>query len=132
MIQILNVYVCKYDMGGKLWPLVHNTTVFSLVLTQIIAIGVFGLKHSKFSSGFTIPLVIGTLLFNEYCRQRFYSIFTSLSIQVSFSVSVFMCLQFLIVYWRGQWITVSLKLYLLNTIPRIIVYWRACLEKSAR
>ncbi|KAF3320470.1 CSC1-like protein RXW8 isoform X1 [Carex littledalei] len=79
--QILNVYVCKYEMGGKLWPVVHNTTVFSLVLTQIIAIGVFGLKSSKFSSGFTIPLVIGTLLFNEYCRQRFYYVFTSLSVQ---------------------------------------------------
>jgi calcium permeable stress-gated cation channel len=95
MMQILNVYVCKYDMGGKLWPLVHNTVVFSLVLTQIIAIGVFGLKRSKFSSGFTIPLVIGTLLFNEYCRHRFYSIFTSLSIQVIFFLfvcSIFNCL----------------------------------------
>ncbi|KAJ1697212.1 hypothetical protein LUZ63_005724 [Rhynchospora breviuscula] len=79
--QLLNVYVCKYEMGGTLWPLMHNTTVFSMVLTQIIAIAVFGIKLSKFSAGFTILLVIGTLLFNEYCRQRFSSIFTSLSVQ---------------------------------------------------
>lgn len=102
MMQILNVYVCKYEMGGKLWPVVHNTTVFSLVLTQIIAIGVFGLKSSKFSSGFTIPLVIGTLLFNEYCRQRFYYVFTSLSVQVSLPSSVFVCFQILLLRSLGR------------------------------
>ncbi|XP_034674151.1 CSC1-like protein RXW8 isoform X3 [Vitis riparia] len=73
--QIINVYISKYESGGKFWPVVHNTTIFSLVLAQIIAIGVFGLKRSPVASGFTIPLVIGTLLFNEYCRQRFRPIF---------------------------------------------------------
>lgn len=73
--QIINVYISKYESGGKFWPIVHNTTIFSLVLAQIIAIGVFGLKRSPVPSGFTIPLVIGTLLFNEYCRQRFRPIF---------------------------------------------------------
>uniref|UniRef100_A0A1D1Z0N5 Putative membrane protein YLR241W n=1 Tax=Anthurium amnicola TaxID=1678845 RepID=A0A1D1Z0N5_9ARAE len=79
--QILNVYGSKYETGGQMWPIVHNTTVFSLVLAQIIALGVFGLKDSPVASGFTIPLVILTLLFNEYCRQRFYPIFKSLSAQ---------------------------------------------------
>ncbi|MQL73103.1 hypothetical protein Taro_005469 [Colocasia esculenta] len=79
--QIFNVYCSKYDTGGQMWPIVHNTTIFSLVLAQIIAIGVFGLKESPVASGFTIPLVILTLLFNEYCRQRFHPIFKSLSAQ---------------------------------------------------
>ncbi|CAA7399447.1 unnamed protein product [Spirodela intermedia] len=79
--QILNVYCSKYETGGKMWPIVHNTTVFSLVLAQIIALGVFGLKDSPIASGFTIPLVILTLLFNEYCRQRFAPVFDSLSAQ---------------------------------------------------
>ncbi|KAA8538255.1 hypothetical protein F0562_027922 [Nyssa sinensis] len=73
--QILNVYVAKYQSGGQFWPVVHNTTIFSLVLTQIIALGVFGLKESSVASGFTIPLIICTLLFNEYCRQRFRPVF---------------------------------------------------------
>ncbi|KAK6940326.1 CSC1/OSCA1-like, 7TM region [Dillenia turbinata] len=34
--QILNVYVSKYDTGGQYWPIAHNTTIFSLVLTQIL------------------------------------------------------------------------------------------------
>ncbi|XP_039140092.1 CSC1-like protein RXW8 [Dioscorea cayenensis subsp. rotundata] len=77
--QILNVYCSKYETGGRMWPIMHNTTIFSLVLSQIIALGVFGLKKSPVSAGFMIPLVILTLLFNEYCRQRFNPIFKSLS-----------------------------------------------------
>ncbi|XP_057973970.1 CSC1-like protein RXW8 isoform X2 [Malania oleifera] len=80
--QILNVYISKYESGGQFWPIVHNTTIFSLVLTQIIALGVFGLKRSPVASGFTIPLVIFTLLFNEYCRQRFHPIFKNNAAQV--------------------------------------------------
>ncbi|GKV33465.1 hypothetical protein SLEP1_g41982 [Rubroshorea leprosula] len=80
--QILNVYVSKYESGGRFWPIVHNTTIFSLVLTQIIALGVFGIKRSPIASGFTIPLIVLTFLFNEYCRQRFTPIFRSSAAQV--------------------------------------------------
>ncbi|XP_043711526.1 CSC1-like protein RXW8 isoform X2 [Telopea speciosissima] len=80
--QILNVYLSRYETGGQYWPIVHNATIFSLVLMQIIALGVFGLKESPVASGFTIPLVICTLLFNEYCRQRFHPIFKSPSAEV--------------------------------------------------
>ncbi|GAV58004.1 DUF221 domain-containing protein/RSN1_TM domain-containing protein [Cephalotus follicularis] len=80
--QILNVYISKYESGGQFWPIVHNTTIFSLVLTQIIALGVFGIKQSPVATGFTIPLIICTLLFNEFCRQRFYPIFNRNAAQV--------------------------------------------------
>ncbi|MBA0705984.1 hypothetical protein Golax_018128 [Gossypium laxum] len=80
--QILNVYVPKYESGGHFWPVVHNTTIFSLVLTQVIALGVFGIKRSPVASGFTIPLIFLTLLFNEYCRQRFSPVFKRSPAQV--------------------------------------------------
>ncbi|KAG5414696.1 hypothetical protein IGI04_002263 [Brassica rapa subsp. trilocularis] len=73
--QILNVYITKYESGGQYWPIFHNTTIFSLLLTQIIALGFFGLKLSTVASGFTIPLILLTLLFSEYCRHRFAPIF---------------------------------------------------------
>ncbi|KAI3925558.1 hypothetical protein MKW92_027537 [Papaver armeniacum] len=79
--QFLNVYFAKYETGGQYWPIVHNATIFSLVLSQIIALGVFGLKKSPVASGFTIPLVILTLLFNEYCRKRFNPIFKNFTAQ---------------------------------------------------
>lgn len=74
-LLILNVYITKYESGGKYWPIFHNTTIFSLILTQIIALGFFGLKLSTVASGFTIPLILLTLLFSEYCRHRFAPIF---------------------------------------------------------
>lgn len=80
--QILNVYMPKYESGGQLWPTIHNTTIFSLVLMQIIALGVFGVKRSPVATGFTIPLIICTLLFTEYCRQRFYPIFKNNAAQM--------------------------------------------------
>ncbi|EOA33300.1 hypothetical protein CARUB_v10019848mg [Capsella rubella] len=80
--QILNVYITKYESGGQYWPIFHNTTIFSLILTQIIALGFFGLKLSTVASGFTIPLILLTLLFSEYCRQRFAPIFHKYPAQV--------------------------------------------------
>ncbi|KAK4796389.1 hypothetical protein SAY86_028715 [Trapa natans] len=80
--QILNVYITKYESGGLLWPTVHNTSIFSLVFMQVTALCVFGLKNSKSSVTFTIPLVACTILFNEYCRQRFYPIFKNTSAQI--------------------------------------------------
>lgn len=82
--QLVNVYVTKYDSGGAFWPIAHKATVFALIFTQIIALGVFGLKRATVASGFTIPLLIGTILFHEYCRQRFLPIFKNNSAQVEF------------------------------------------------
>ncbi|KAL5582244.1 hypothetical protein UlMin_014686 [Ulmus minor] len=73
--QLLNVYSPKYETGGKFWPIVHNSTIFALILMHVIAIGLFGLKKLPLASSLTIPLPVLTLLFNEYCRKRFLSIF---------------------------------------------------------
>ncbi|KAK8692453.1 hypothetical protein V6N13_075912 [Hibiscus sabdariffa] len=73
--QLLHVYVTRYESAGLFWPVVHNTTIFSLVLTQVIAVAVFALKLSPVVSGATIPLIVFSLLFNEYCRKRFSQVF---------------------------------------------------------
>lgn len=80
--QLLNVYAPKYETGGRFWPIVHNSTIFSLVLMHIIAIGLFGLKEIPLAAGLTIPLPLLTLLFNEYCRKRFLPIFKSFPVEV--------------------------------------------------
>ncbi|XP_006650401.1 CSC1-like protein At1g10090 isoform X3 [Oryza brachyantha] len=79
--QFLNVYCTKYDTGGLYWPIAHNTTIFSIVLTQIICLGVFGLKKSPVAAGFTVPLIILTLLFNQYCSNRLLPLFKTLPAQ---------------------------------------------------
>lgn len=79
--QFLNVYCTKYDTGGQYWPIAHNTTIFSLILTQIICLGVFGLKKSPVAAGFTVPLIIFTLLFNQYCIKRHLPLFKTFPAQ---------------------------------------------------
>ncbi|KAK4490718.1 hypothetical protein RD792_001419 [Penstemon davidsonii] len=69
--QVLNVYVPKFETGGKFWPVVHDATIFSLILMHVIAIGIFGLKKVPLASSLTIPLPILALIFNSYCRRRF-------------------------------------------------------------
>ncbi|PNY02562.1 ERD (early-responsive to dehydration stress) family protein, partial [Trifolium pratense] len=71
----LKVYVPKFETGGEFWPTVHTSTIFSLVLMHVIAIGIFGLKKLPLAAGLTLPLPILTLLFNDYCQKRFRSIF---------------------------------------------------------
>ncbi|GMH17994.1 hypothetical protein Nepgr_019835 [Nepenthes gracilis] len=80
--QILNVYLFEYDSGGRYWPIIHNTTVFSLLLGQIIAVGLFILKESSICLGFTSLLIACTVLFNEYCRRRFHPVFNRIAAQV--------------------------------------------------
>nr|XP_043626565.1 CSC1-like protein At1g69450 [Erigeron canadensis] len=77
--QLLNVYAPKYESAGKFWPVVHDSTIFSLVLMQSIAFGIFTLKKLPHATSVTLPLPVLTLLFNEYCRKRFLPIFTAYS-----------------------------------------------------
>uniref|UniRef100_A0A5B7B8V7 Putative CSC1-like protein HYP1 isoform X1 n=1 Tax=Davidia involucrata TaxID=16924 RepID=A0A5B7B8V7_DAVIN len=79
--QLLNVYAPKFETCGKFWPTVHNSTIFSLVLMHIIAIGIFGLKKLSLASSLTIPLPILTLLFHDYCQKRFLPIFKAYSVE---------------------------------------------------
>ncbi|EPS67360.1 hypothetical protein M569_07415 [Genlisea aurea] len=74
-MSVLNVYESKVDTGGKFWPVVHDATIFSLVLMHVIAVGIFGLKKLPWASSLTIPLPILTLIFNSYCQRRFLPIF---------------------------------------------------------
>lgn len=73
--QLLNVYAPKYETAGTFWPIVHNSTIFSLILMHMIAMGIFGLKNLPLASSLTVPLPILTLLFNSYCRNRFLPVF---------------------------------------------------------
>ncbi|EXC20026.1 Uncharacterized membrane protein [Morus notabilis] len=77
--QFINVYAPRYETAGKFWPIVHNSTIFSLVLMHAIAVGIFTLKKLSLASSLVIPLPILTLLFNEYCRKRFLPIFVGYS-----------------------------------------------------
>lgn len=77
--QFINVYAPAFETGGKFWPAMHNTMIFSLVLMHAIAVGIFTLKKVSLASTLIFPLPVLTLLFNAYCRKRFLPIFVAYS-----------------------------------------------------
>lgn len=81
--QIMNVYFVKYQTDGSYWPLAHNATIFSLILTQVVAGILFGMKKSSSASTSTIPLIICTALFNVFCKNRFLPLFKNRAAQVA-------------------------------------------------
>ncbi|GKC65798.1 CSC1-like protein RXW8 [Tanacetum coccineum] len=62
--EFMNVYFVKYQIDGSYWPLAHNATIFALILTQVVAGILFGMKKTSTASTSTIPLIICTALFN--------------------------------------------------------------------
>lgn len=73
--QILHVYEPAYETGGQFWPHVHVRIIVFLVFLQICFIGVFSVKGFGQGTWFVVPLPICTLLFNDFCRQRFFPAF---------------------------------------------------------
>lgn len=69
--QIEDVYPTMYETCGQYWPYVHSYIFFAIVLMQITMIGLFGLKSKPAASIASVPLLIFSLLFNEYCKLRF-------------------------------------------------------------
>jgi len=79
--QVVNVYEPAYDTSGQFWPQIHHYLIVSFILMQVTLVGFFGLKQKPTASILTIPLPIITLLFNEYCKQRFFPAFRRYSVQ---------------------------------------------------
>ncbi|XP_050891160.1 CSC1-like protein At3g54510 isoform X2 [Lathyrus oleraceus] len=69
--QIQDVYETTYETCGQYWPHIHGYILLAIILMQITMIGLFGLKLKPAASISTIPLLLFTLMFNEYCKMRF-------------------------------------------------------------
>ncbi|CAI9764741.1 unnamed protein product [Fraxinus pennsylvanica] len=79
--QIQDVYITSYETSGQYWPYIHNYIVIAMIITQISTIGLFGLKSKPAASFSTIPLLVLTILFNEYCKIRFLPTFYQCSVK---------------------------------------------------
>ncbi|XP_057807817.1 CSC1-like protein At3g54510 [Salvia miltiorrhiza] len=79
--QIQDVYITTYETCGQYWPYIHHYILVAIVIMQITMIGLFGLKSKPAASFATIPLLVVTLLFNEYCKARFLPTFYQFSVK---------------------------------------------------
>ncbi|KAL3537660.1 hypothetical protein ACH5RR_001026 [Cinchona calisaya] len=87
--QIEDVYITSYETCGQYWPYIHQYILVAIVLMQITMIGLFGLKSKPSASICTIPLLVLTLGFNEYCKRQFLPTFHNYSVQAIFIVEGF-------------------------------------------
>lgn len=87
LLQIEDVYETTYETCGQYWPYIHHYIIVAIVIMQVTMIGLFGLKSKPAASFSTIPLLVFTIVFNEYCKIRFLPTFMNYSIQVKFLAS---------------------------------------------
>ncbi|XP_072960896.1 CSC1-like protein At3g54510 isoform X1 [Typha angustifolia] len=79
--QMQDVYEIVYDTCGQYWPYIHHYIFITVILMQITMIGLFGLKSKPGASISTIPLLVLSCLFNEYCKIRFLPTFCHRPVQ---------------------------------------------------
>ncbi|KAL7150516.1 hypothetical protein ABFS83_05G117700 [Erythranthe nasuta] len=69
--QVINVYNQKYESAGAFWPHVHGRIIGSLIISQLLLMGLLSTKKAANSTPFLVVLPILTLTFHQYCKSRF-------------------------------------------------------------
>ncbi|KFK34689.1 hypothetical protein AALP_AA5G178800 [Arabis alpina] len=84
--QMEDVYETTYDTCGRFWPFIHHYIFVSIILMQITMVGLFGLKSKPSAAIATIPLILITIAYNEYCKIRFLPSFKNFPIQTAVEI----------------------------------------------
>ncbi|XP_039001367.1 CSC1-like protein At1g32090 [Hibiscus syriacus] len=69
--QIINVYNPQYESGAAFWPHVHSRIIASLLISQLLLMGLLSTKKAANSTPFLVILPVLTLSFHKYCKSRF-------------------------------------------------------------
>lgn len=69
--QVINVYNQRYESCAAFWPHVHGRIIASLVISQLLLMGLLSTKKAAKSTPVLVALPILTLTFHKYCKSRF-------------------------------------------------------------
>eukprot|EP00257_Ricinus_communis_P016805 XP_015575088.1 CSC1-like protein At1g32090 [Ricinus communis] len=69
--QVINVYNQQYESAGAFWPHVHSRIIASLLISQLLLMGLLSTKEAANSTPLLVILPILTLAFHKYCKNRF-------------------------------------------------------------
>ncbi|PWA95876.1 calcium-dependent channel, 7TM region, putative phosphate [Artemisia annua] len=69
--QVINVYNQRYESAAAFWPHVHTRIVASLMISQLLLMGLLSTKKAVNSTPLLIVLPVLTLTFHKYCKSRF-------------------------------------------------------------
>ncbi|KAJ7953375.1 calcium permeable stress-gated cation channel 1 [Quillaja saponaria] len=69
--QIINVYNQQYESAAAFWPHVHSRIIASLLISQVLLLGLLSTKKAANSTPLLVILPVLTLSFHKYCKNRF-------------------------------------------------------------
>ncbi|KAI6706781.1 hypothetical protein NL676_009743 [Syzygium grande] len=69
--QIINVYNQQYESVAAFWPHVHSRIIASLLISQLLLMGLLSTKEAANSTPLLVVLPVFTLAFHKYCKHRF-------------------------------------------------------------
>ncbi|CAA0812062.1 CSC1-like protein [Striga hermonthica] len=69
--QVINVYDQQYESAAAFWPHVHGRIIASLLISQLLLMGLLSTKEAANSTPLLVVLPILTLAFHKYCKSRF-------------------------------------------------------------
>ncbi|KAK4261512.1 hypothetical protein QN277_004499 [Acacia crassicarpa] len=69
--QIINVYNQQYESAAAFWPHVHSRIIASLLISQLLLLGLLSTKEAAKSTPLLVILPILTIVFHKYCKNRF-------------------------------------------------------------
>ncbi|XP_019190677.1 PREDICTED: CSC1-like protein At1g32090 [Ipomoea nil] len=69
--QIINVYEQQYESAAAFWPHVHGRIIASLLISQLLLMGLLSTKKAAKSTPLLVVLPILTFAFHKYCKNRF-------------------------------------------------------------
>ena len=80
--QVINVYNQHYESAAAFWPHVHSRIIASLLISQLLLLGLLSTKKAANSTPFLVALPILTLTFHKYCKNRFEPAFRKYPLEV--------------------------------------------------
>ncbi|XP_052211251.1 CSC1-like protein At1g32090 isoform X1 [Diospyros lotus] len=69
--QVINVYNQQYESVAAFWPHVHSRIIGSLLISQLLLLGLLSTKKAANSTPLLVALPVLTLAFHKYCKNRF-------------------------------------------------------------
>ncbi|XP_051142183.1 CSC1-like protein At4g02900 [Andrographis paniculata] len=79
--QIINVYDQKYESAAAFWPDVHFRVIVSLIVSQILLLGLLSTKNASKSTPLLLVLPVVTIWFHRFCKGRYEPAFVRFPLQ---------------------------------------------------
>lgn len=72
--QFIYIYPTFPDSGGKLWINFFSILPFIMIIAELTLVGMIALKKSPIASAMMLPLLIVTILFSIYIKQKHFEV----------------------------------------------------------